>query len=204
MTSERRSARGFTLLEVLASVLVLGLVFTMLAEVAIVGLRSEGIDRRRAEASLLADQELALLESLLATGMPLENGLTEKEQEPYRIAIEVLPEDVMALLPPPVIEEALPEDEGELATLLVDDRGDSRVQRIRVVVEWDEGVEIERVERTTHTFDTSELAALFPAEAEPGADGEPGEEPELSLEEQLRSDGPVDFERLMQQSRDAQ
>lgn len=204
MTSERRSARGFTLLEVLASVLVLGLVFTMLAEVAIVGLRSEGIDRRRAEASLLADQELALLESLLATGTPLENGLTEKEQEPYRIAIEVLPEDVMALLPPPVLEEALPEDEGELATLLVDDRGDSRVQRIRVVVEWDEGVEIERVERTTHTFDTSELAALFPAEAEPGADGEPGEEPELSLEEQLRSDGPVDFERLMQQSRDAQ
>jgi hypothetical protein len=181
----------------------LGLVFTLLAKVALVGLRSEGIDRRRAEASLIADRELGVLESLIAMNTPLEAGQTTKELEPYRIAIDIQPEDVMGLLPTPLREDIARNSDDELATLLVDDRGESRVQRLQVVVEWDEGAETERVERITHTLDMSELAALFPAEAEPEEGIGSDEEPEPSLEEQLGGNAPVDFQRLLEQAQDS-
>ncbi len=54
----RRAERGLTLLEVLAAVAVLGLLYTVLASAAVQGLRSEGESRRRLEASLLMDEQL--------------------------------------------------------------------------------------------------------------------------------------------------
>ena len=191
---------GFTLLEVLAAVLVLGLVYTMLAEAAIIGLRSEGIDRRRAEASLLADRELAWVEGMVATGLPLESGLTTREEEPYRISVEVLPEDVLSLMPP-APETAVPgAGEEELATLLVDERGESRLQRLRVAVEWDEGAESESVERITWIFDTSELAALFPEDGGSEAGGAEAGDGEPSLAEQLGGEVPPELQELLKQA----
>lgn len=200
MTVSRRAERGFTLIEVLAAVLIFGLVFTMLARVALVGLRSEGLDRRKAEAALIADRELALLETLIAIE-PLEVGVTEKESDPYSVTIEVQPEDVMAMLPAVLRDEIRRDDDSELETMLVDERGESRVQRLRVVVEWDEAGEPARVERTTFALDTTDLAALFPAEADAGGEAGEGEETdEPSLEEQLGGDAPIDLEQLMRQT----
>ena len=63
-----RNERGFTLLEVLAAVSLLIVLFIPLVRSAIDGLRSEGQSRRRMEASLLADNALAEIESGIAIG----------------------------------------------------------------------------------------------------------------------------------------
>jgi prepilin-type N-terminal cleavage/methylation domain-containing protein len=201
MTARRRLQRGFTLIEVLAAVLIFGLVFTMLARVALVGLRSEGLDRRKAEAALIADRELALLESLMEIE-PLEVGVTAKEADPYTITTEVQPEDVMAMLPTVLRDEIRRGGDDELETMLVDERGESRVQRLSVVVEWDEAGEPARIERTTFALDTADLAALFPAEADadPDADGEDEVLDDQALEEKLRGDDPIDLEQLLLQT----
>ena len=49
---------GFTLIEVLAAVALLGILYAVLARVAIEGLRAEGDSERRLEASLLADERV--------------------------------------------------------------------------------------------------------------------------------------------------
>jgi len=175
---------GFTLLEVLAGVLVLGILYTVLATAAIQGLQSEGRDRRRAEASLLADRSLAELESRLAMGVLLENETRELDEPPYRITIEVVPEDVVAMLPQEVREQTGVDDPGELATLLVTDEGESRIQRISVTVSWEEGFETASTARTTYGFDKTGLADLFPAQGDTGAEGETAEGEEEGLTEQ--------------------
>jgi prepilin-type N-terminal cleavage/methylation domain-containing protein len=205
MTVRRRAQRGFTLIEVLAAVLIFGLVFTMLARVALVGLRSEGLDRRRAEAALVADRELALLETLVAIE-PLEVGVTTNEADPYLITIEVKPEDVMAMLPAVLRDEIRRDDDSELETMLVDERGESRVQRLTVVVEWDEAGEPAQLARTTFVLDTSDLAELFPAEADAGTgtgdDTDEGEE--SSLGDQLGGNVPVELQQLLRQAEGSQ
>jgi prepilin-type N-terminal cleavage/methylation domain-containing protein len=174
-------AAGFTLLEVLAGVLILGILYTVLATAAIRGLQSEGRDRRRAEASLLADRELAELESAIAVGALLEDGTQEREEPPYRITVEVVPEDVMALLPEEVRQSDALGKPGELATLLVNDQGESRVQRLSVTVSWEEGFDTDSIARTTYGFDKTGLEDLLPAEDggtgtgdETGASGDDG------------------------------
>ena len=51
----------------MAAVLVLGLLYTVLAGAAMRGLRSEGIDRRRADAEMIADREITTIETELAS-----------------------------------------------------------------------------------------------------------------------------------------
>lgn len=193
MTS-RPAHRGFTLFEVLAGVLVLGLLYTVLATAAMRGLRSEGTDRRRADASLKADLVLALIESELASGVVLENGLEETEEPPYTILVEVEPEDVLALFAAPLREEIVRSADPDVKGLLVDERGESRVQRVTVVVQWDEAGLPERVERTTYTFDGSALAELFPSEG--AADGGEPAAGDGSLSE-LRKGAPPELQKLI-------
>ncbi len=57
-----RSTPAFTLLEVLAAVAILGIVYVVLADVAMQGLFAEGRAKRRLEASLKADLHLSELE----------------------------------------------------------------------------------------------------------------------------------------------
>ena len=68
--------RGFTLLEVLAAVAILGILYVVLADVAMQGLLSEGRSRRRLEASLLADQALSDIEIEMASGGPPNTQIT--------------------------------------------------------------------------------------------------------------------------------
>lgn len=199
----RRPVRGFTLFEVLASVLVLGLVFTVLADTAMQGLRSEGTNRRRGEASLLADRRLAELEASIEGAAPLAPGRTEEEMPPYRVTIEVVPLDVMAMMPPPdpdsVAAQPTDADDEAESLLAVGPTGESRIQQITVTVEWDEVGTPYQVSRRTFAFDTTGLEDVFPSgegEGEAGGDGVADD-----LVEQLGGDVPPEMQDMIDQLR---
>ena len=83
----RRGHAGFTLIEVLAAVALLGILYSVLARVAIEGLRAEGESERRLEASLLADERLSAV-----IGPPLPPlGHVETTEGDFKIAIDVTP-----------------------------------------------------------------------------------------------------------------
>lgn len=185
MRSERRAApsrrartgrTGFTLFEVLAAVLILGLFYTVLIESAARGLRSEGLDRRRSAAAALADARLVELETVLALGAPLQPLYEEAETEDERFLLvtEIAAEDLAALLPPAPPDA--PELQEGLQSLLVDERGESLVYRVTVAVRWDEAGEPQELLRQTWDFDRSQLATLFPPESGEGAAGSAGDE----------------------------
>jgi prepilin-type N-terminal cleavage/methylation domain-containing protein len=89
-----RSHGAFTLLEVLAAVAVLGLVYSILATSAIQGLRAEGDAGRRLRASLLADQRISDIEAQIAAGQLPAIGETESEADEFVVRIEVKPLDL--------------------------------------------------------------------------------------------------------------
>ena len=70
----KRPTDGFTLLEVLAAVAILGIWFVVLASVGIQGLRAEGTNERRIRASLLADtilsEDLSVRRARFNTAIP--------------------------------------------------------------------------------------------------------------------------------------
>jgi len=68
---------------------------------------------------------------------------------------------VLSLLPAPLHAEIVRGTDPKAASLPHDERGQSRVRRISVVVEWDEAGEPDHVERTTFAFDTSVLGEYF-------------------------------------------
>jgi prepilin-type N-terminal cleavage/methylation domain-containing protein len=205
--ASRRRAKsirlGFTLLEVLAGVLVLGLLYTVLAGAAMRGLRSEGNDRRRAEAALLADRELATVEMLLAAGEPISDGAVEKEEPPYLVRIDVQPEDVLALLPRELQEDVARTTDQRGPSALRDERGQSRVRRVSVHVEWDEAGQPDFVERTTYAYDPAALQALFPSE-EGDAAGAEEEPPEDNSFDALRREAPPELQSLIDQAEQGQ
>lgn len=149
----RRSEAGFSLLEVMAAVAVVAIVFTTLARVASEGLYSEGLSKRRLEASLLADRAIADVELGAAAGAVPTPGLTEVEEGLYHIAIEVRPFDVLKILPEPVDPATgLPRREAEEEVEPV------WVQEVKVTVRWPEGFDEGAVRRTTYTVNLSDLA----------------------------------------------
>jgi prepilin-type N-terminal cleavage/methylation domain-containing protein len=191
------TSRGFTLLEVLAGVLILGLIFTVLATAAMRGLRSEGTDRRRAEAALLADRELGTIERLLTSGEKVPDGRTEKEEPPYLVRVEVAPEDVLAMLPRELREDVARKTDPRAPSALHDERGQGRARRVTVQVAWDEAGTPDFVERTTYAYDPSELDALFP---KPKAPGDSGKEPADASLEALRKDAPPELQQMIDQA----
>ncbi|HEX5066967.1 MAG TPA: type II secretion system protein [Myxococcota bacterium] len=188
--SARRDA--FTLLEVMAAVLILGLLYAVLAEAAIRGLRSEGVSRRKVEASLIADRFLADLEAQLALGQIPKSGQEEQEVDVYRVGINVQPFDPTPILD--AIEKVekergidkhkarpkKPEEQNSMEVgaqtpgavptedLLAPPRTgqEGRLRRIDVSVTWQDGEREEHVSRTTFAFDTSGLEQLFPKKGE--------------------------------------
>jgi prepilin-type N-terminal cleavage/methylation domain-containing protein len=94
MQVERKRSAGFTLLEVLAAVAVLGLVYSVLATAAIQGLRAEGDAGRRLRASLLADQRITDIEAQVALGQTPEIGETESEEDEFVVRTIVEPLDL--------------------------------------------------------------------------------------------------------------
>jgi prepilin-type N-terminal cleavage/methylation domain-containing protein len=176
--------RGFTLLEVLAAVAVLAIVYTVLAGSAMQGLANEGESYRRLQASLIADRYLAGIEASLAAGAP-ELGVTESEEGDFAVAVETRPFDLAALAAAaqetdgvrgarPTGGEAV--GGGVPFQLLVAPRDGTPppLVEVQIAVRWLEGNQEQMVTRTTFASDprvVAPLAGALGGEAKkPGAD----------------------------------
>jgi prepilin-type N-terminal cleavage/methylation domain-containing protein len=165
--------RGFTLIEVLAAVLVLGVLYTVLAGVAIEGLHAEGTSMRRLEASLLADRLLVTLEEQIAAGSIPPIGVQEEEEDIFDLVISVRELDLESITPPEPDGSDREVQRAGTASLFGNDSGTqpSRLREIDVRISW---LELDRelyVQRTSYAFDATGLEGLFPegGEAAEGA-----------------------------------
>ena len=148
MNRRSRSRSAFTLLEVLAAVAILGVLYVVLADVAIQGLRAEGRSRRRMEASLVADRALSDIETEIeAGGIPELGRLPETEEDMFRIAVEVRPYSIPLLGGTAEAESdaGSPSEGGVLASL----------REIELTVTWLDGADEQQVVRTTYAFDAA-------------------------------------------------
>jgi len=169
---KRRAERALTLLEVMAAVAILGIVYAYLSKAASQGILTAGESRWRLEASLLADQELADLERATRAGVPLEAGEQDRQVDDFtvirRIEIWTLPQE---LLP-------APEPDAEGSSLLEGSATTPGIlRRIQVVVQWFDGVHDQSIERVTFDYDASanpDLLQLAPALGAPPLDAVPG------------------------------
>jgi prepilin-type N-terminal cleavage/methylation domain-containing protein len=168
---------GFTLLEVLGAVAILGLWYVVLASLAVNGLRAEGESNRRLHASLLADEIISGFEAQMMTGHapPLAND--ESERGDFRVRIEVSPFELPPTLAP--TEAATGPNRRSRATqslLTSTPQAPGTLRTIRVEVAWQEGFEQRSVTRTTYAFDLEAARPLLepydPEPAEPDRDEE--------------------------------
>jgi len=184
-----RPRLGFTLLEVMAAVALLGTAYTVLGGAGIQGLQHEGESRRRIQASLLADALLAELEASADTGLVAQPGKDQRHEGEFTVEIEVAPLDLVVPddpnpLPAVAIGGSQPTGAqpnasqpsqlggkqsnvpDALAASLIhgEGRSVSPLRRITVTVGWTEGWGDRSVVRTTYAFDAesvkSELEAL--------------------------------------------
>lgn len=195
MRATERTGRGFTLLEVMAAVGIMALVFTVLAGHAMQGLASQGEGHRLLEAADIADEIMADLEIQMNEDILPPEGVEESERDGYRIVVSVLPFSEIELplgTPPPRGADGLLEDYDDLAMLIVNEsRGfASALRTIEVSVSWDELGEERSVLRTTYGLDTVALQAMVSA-AGAGPEGEePAEGEEAAGEEEVDLAGP--------------
>ena len=178
-------ARGFTLLEVLVAVALLGLVVSVLAGSAIQGMSYEGDALRRLRASLLADQTLWQIESALRLGAPPQAAHQESETEDeFRITLDVQPLDLaqagLGALAAPASEtgggEAAAPAAASNAALLP-------LFQIFVRVAWTEGLVEQEVTRSSFAFDATAAAQLLGADAGDAEREAPPAEPEPAVPE---------------------
>jgi prepilin-type N-terminal cleavage/methylation domain-containing protein len=172
---------GFTLLEVLAAVAILGIAYIALGSSGIQALQHEGESRRRLQASLLADSELAEIETQLEAGLAPQLGKNEREAEGFQVAVEVtpftidIPEENTASgqrlgkarsrlggsdaqrLPQPVIPGPSLLGGGQGAGAV------SPLRKIDVRVTWNEGFGERSVARTTFGLDREAAAPTIDA-----------------------------------------
>ena len=157
--SERLPRAGFTLLEVMAAVVILGLVYVVLARGAMQGLQTEGDASRRLRASLLADRILNGMELSLAQGSAPTLGQTETIEDEFTVVTEVNPFDVATLL-----EDATGEpvsSASELELLKPTRGGTPMVLSITVRVAWTEGISEQQVTRDSFAFDLDAATPLL-------------------------------------------
>jgi prepilin-type N-terminal cleavage/methylation domain-containing protein len=150
-----RSRAAFTLLEVLAAIALLGVVFTALSRSAAVGVLSEGHSRRLFEASLLADTQLAELQLAALAGEVPEIGVTESEVDDFVISVEALAwslpkwlqeeRDAVISTPSPVFGDGTEQNQ-------------SAIREIRLTIAWSDGVNQRSIERVTYALDRGAVA----------------------------------------------
>lgn len=184
--AENAGPAGFTLLEVLVAVAILGILYAVVADAGMRGLMAEGEAGRRLRASLLADQLLDEVEQKLAFGEAPAVGREEGSVGPFRTTVEVSPLS-LALPPPPEQADSGGAGGTEPAPAVsvlgaTDESGRPALLRVAVEVAWPEGVVERRVERIRYAFDprviADELASVdFGAEETEGSqDGTPAAE----------------------------
>lgn len=183
------SRRGFTLLEVLVAVALLGLVVTVLAGSAIQGMSYEGDASRRMRASLLADRALWQVETAIKLGAPPQPSHEESvEGDEFQLSVDVQPLDLSAhpalaavLVPPP--ESGAPPPEAAAAEAGVPGAVVPLFQ-IFVRVAWLEGLRELEVTRSSFAYDgAAAAAALGASEGEEAAPAEREAEPGPEAEE---------------------
>lgn len=161
-----RTERGLTLLEVLAAVAILGIVYTLLADWAIQGLLAEGEARRRLDASLVADRVLGELEAAVEAGNAPPLGVEESEQDGFAVRVEVTAVDlVQAGLEAEPLEtrDRRRQEAGESGSFLAAGAqgAPSAMRRIHVSVTWEEGLREVETTRTTFALDREPIRALL-------------------------------------------
>jgi prepilin-type N-terminal cleavage/methylation domain-containing protein len=170
-------AGGFTLLEVLAAVAILAMVYVVLAGAAIQGLRAEGESERRLRASLVADEVLTELEAGLAAGAAPPLGSDQSQRGEFEVRVEVenfeLPAGLLGAEPPPPGEER--GGTAVLTSLLASTRPEmpGPLRSFRVEVAWSEVEEEHRVTRTTYAFDLEAARPLLEQIPVAGGEGAP-------------------------------
>lgn len=175
MRSSRRDAAGFTLLEVMAAVALLGLFGAVLAQQAIEGMGYEGDASRRMHASFLADRALWEVEAGLKLGTPPQPKQEATETEDgFRVQVEVQPLDVAQLGLAPTADasaeaQSAPPDAAALPLPLF---------TVLVRVAWIEGLVEQSVTRTTFAFDGTAVAQALGAQQQQQEQQQPEPPPE--------------------------
>lgn len=165
----RPSSGAFTLLEVMAAVAVVAIVFTTLARVATQGLQSEGTSHRRLEASLLADSVLADIEDELAAGIAPEIGSSEEEEGNFTVLVDVTTFDLLSMIPTSDTDEdgsARAEPSFSLGDTGITGTSESPLRQIEINVVWNEGLHEQSVSRTTYGIDQVAIQGVLNAAVE--------------------------------------
>lgn len=181
-----RGTRAFTLIEVLAAVAVLAIVYTSLARAAMQGLANQGDAGRRLHASLLADRALGEVEALLAAGSAPTLGEREippGPDEDFAISVEVralegIGEALAAStpeVPAETDEDSAASPPGARGLLTAPPGQPPPLLEIVVRVSWVEGVSEQEVSRTSFAADPTRVAAALADLASGGGDGGDGD-----------------------------
>ncbi len=164
---------GFTLLEVLAATLIFAMVVTVLISTSSAAVRMAGISASRLEASLLAEAELARIESTANTQGPLPED-TERTEEEFSVRVFAEPaigDFAGGLLGGGTGDGADGPGSGVAALLAIEAPGvDQFLLRYEVHVEWLEGAQPQSLRRTTYAFDWQSARAALPDLFAPGLD----------------------------------
>jgi hypothetical protein len=152
----------------MAAIAILSIWYVIIADAAIQGLRAQGENRRRLEASLIADKYLADQEAIALGDSVPEDQENEEEEEGFTIRIVVEPFDkgggaaaaLSALNPASSDSDATPKT---LRPLLAKEApgAAANLKTIRVTVSWEEGPVERSVERRTYVFDRAKATEAY-------------------------------------------
>jgi prepilin-type N-terminal cleavage/methylation domain-containing protein len=179
-----KAGAGFTLLEVLAAVMILGLWYMVIAAMAMDGLQAEGRSMRLLGAAQLADRTLAEVEaSAMANAVPeVAEPMILEDEGAYTVVLHVT--DFGSAIALDIDSDsdtyelaqgdAAEPDVGQLGGLIAERLPGlpSLIRKVVVRVRWNEGRGRREIRRTTHLFDQTTAIALY---QESGLGGPVGE-----------------------------